>query len=111
LEHWADADIRFTQLAVTDEQMERYSIHRRSGKQLDRDRGFGPWALELDAIPPQDLRRLVERAILKHMPKKKYEALMKQEEREEEKLQELIDQMESEMDEEPDEDGEPDAEE
>jgi len=47
--------------------------------------------VELDAIDPRRLRSLVERAINRHMPKKRYEELMAQEEREREQVRKLVD--------------------
>ena len=46
--------------------------------------------MELDAIDPRRLRSLVERAIRKHMPKKRYDELMAQEERRQ--IRKLVDE-------------------
>jgi hypothetical protein len=109
-----DADINFKRLAVTPEQIERWRLPSRPTKKSDsRAAGFGSKiSVELDAIEPRQLRSLVEKAILKHMPKKKFDELMKQEQRERERIRELVDQMENEIDEEPDDepDEEPDEE-
>ena len=80
---------RLKRLAVTEEQIEEWSLPTRPTKRSDsRARSFG----SLDAIDPRRLRSLVERAIRKHLPKKKYEALMAQEEREREQLRKLVDE-------------------
>jgi hypothetical protein len=50
-------------------------------------------SVELDAIEPRRLRSLVERAILKHMPKKRYEELMAQEQDEREEIRRLVDEI------------------
>jgi hypothetical protein len=52
-------------------------------------------SVELDAIEPRRLRSLVERAILKHLPKKKYEELMEQEREEQEEIRRLVDEIET----------------
>jgi hypothetical protein len=85
---------RLKRLAVTEEQIEEWSLPTRPTKRSDsRARSFGsPISVELDAIDPRRLRSLVERAIRKHLPKKKYEALMAQEEREREQLRKLVDE-------------------
>jgi hypothetical protein len=49
-------------------------------------------SVELDAIDPRRLRSLVERAIRKHMPKKRYDELMAQEERERQQIRKLVDE-------------------
>ena len=49
--------------------------------------------MELDAIDPRRLRSLVERAIRKHMPKKRYDELMAQEERERQQIWKLVDEL------------------
>jgi hypothetical protein len=95
-----DADIHFERLAITPEQITLWDLPTRPPKASD-DRVKE--AVELDAVDPRHLRRLVEKAILKHLPKKKYDALMKQEQRERERIQELVDEMEGQIDEEPDE--------
>ena len=59
-------------------------------------------SVELDAIDPRRLRSLVERAIRKHMPKKRYDELMAQEERERQQIMKLVDELDIE---EPDEAG------
>jgi hypothetical protein len=47
-------------------------------------------SVELDAIDPRKLRQLVEGAIRKHMPKKRYEELMLQEQKEKALIESLI---------------------
>src|SRR5262249_787145 len=66
---------RLRRLAVTEEQIEEWSLPTRPTKRSDsRARSFGSSvSVELAAIDPRRLRSLVERAIRKHMPKKRYE--------------------------------------
>jgi hypothetical protein len=99
-EYAPTADIRFTRLAVTEEQIEQWRLPTRPTKRSDsRAASFGSRiSVELDAIEPRQLRSLVERAIRKHMPKKRYEALMAQEAEEKAKLAELIEQLDLEGD-------------
>ena len=59
-------------------------------------------SVELDAIDPRRLRSLLERAIRKRMPKKRYDELMAQEERERQQIRKLVDELDIE---EPDEAG------
>ena len=46
-----------------------------------------------DAIDPNRLRKLVEDAINRHMPKKLYTKLMKAEQDEQDEIRELVDQI------------------
>src|SRR5215467_11766505 len=66
---------RLKRLAVTEEQIDEWNLPTRPTKRSDsRARSFGSSvSVELDAIDPRRLRSLVERAIRKHMPKKRYE--------------------------------------
>ena len=68
--------ISFTRLAVLPEQIEKWSLPSRPTKRSDsRARGFGDRSVELDAIPPDKLRLLVEGAIDKHLPARELEVL------------------------------------
>lgn len=96
LEEYAPtADIRFTRLAVTEEQIAQWRLPTRPTKRSDsRAEKFGSdVSVELDAIEPRQLRALVERAIKRHMPAKRYEELMAMEKSEQQKIRELIDQI------------------
>jgi hypothetical protein len=86
-EHAPDVEIHFERLAVTEEQIERWDLPTRPDKKT------GEAVVELDAIDPRQLRKLVKDAINRHMPDKKYTELMAAEERERERLRELIDQI------------------
>ena len=50
-------------------------------------------SVELDAIDPRRLRKLVEDAINRHMSKKLYAKLMKAEQAERDEIRELVDQI------------------
>ncbi len=71
-----DAEIHFRRLAVTPEQIERWSLPSRPTKTSDtRSKGFGDISVELDAIPPALLRQLVEDAIRAHLPEHEFRVL------------------------------------
>jgi hypothetical protein len=78
-----DADIHFERLAVTPAQITTWSLPTRPTKQSDtRSKGFGNISVELDAIDPNDLRDLVQRAIERHLPPEQFEILKAAEESE-----------------------------
>jgi len=63
------AEISFERLAVTEAQIAQMRLPTRPTKTSDtRSRGFGPVSVELDAIPAQTLRDLVQVAIEHHLP-------------------------------------------
>jgi len=67
-----DCEIHVERLAVDQEQIERWNLPTRPTKSTDtRARAFqekyGTESVELDAIPPDTLRRLVQEAIDDHM--------------------------------------------
>ena len=76
-----DADIHFERIAVTEDQIDLWNLPTRPTKQTDsRARRFGSdVSVELDAIEPELLRRLVERVIRRHITDRRYHELMKQE--------------------------------
>ena len=86
---------RLKRLAVIEEQIDEWNLPTRPTKRSDsRARSFGSSvSVELDAIDPRRLRSLVERAIRKHMPKKRYDELMAQEERERQQIRKLVDEL------------------
>jgi hypothetical protein len=64
-----DAEIYFKRLAVTEDQIEQWDLPTRPTKKSDsRSKNFGDVSVELDAIPPERLRRLVEDKIQFHLP-------------------------------------------
>jgi hypothetical protein len=77
------AEIYFERIAVTREQIAAWSLPARPTKQSDsRAKGFGALSVELDAIAPNQLRTLVEKAIERHLPPHEYRVLMAAEESE-----------------------------
>ena len=70
------AEIHFERVAVTLEQIEQWKLPSRPTKASDsRSKGFGDISVELDAIPPDDLRRLVQDVIEQHLPRRQFEIL------------------------------------
>ena len=85
------ANITFERLAVTTAQISGWSLPSRPTKQSDsRAKGFGNISVELDAIPPDDLRDLVQEAIEQHMPPRQFAILKVAEASEREIIQRLV---------------------
>lgn len=85
------ADIHFERIAVNPEQIEAWDLPTRPTKSSDsRAKGFGALSVELDAIPPQDLRDLVEQAIQRHLPYDQFQVLKAAEESERQLLTSLV---------------------
>jgi hypothetical protein len=81
-------DIHFERLAVTPDQIGAWKLPSRPTKTTDsRSRSFGlAESVELDAIPPADLRSLVENAILQHLPADQLKVLLEAEKSEKQLL-------------------------
>jgi len=70
------ADIRFERVAVTPEQIARWHLPTRPTKQSDsRSKGFEGGSIEVDAIPPRDLRGLARDCIEQHVNHRSLEVL------------------------------------
>ncbi len=62
------AEIHLEHVAVTPEQIARWRLPTRPTKTTDsRAKGFGPRSVELDALPPDELRLLARRCIERHL--------------------------------------------
>jgi hypothetical protein len=86
-----DADIVFERIAVTPEQINEWSLPTRPTKTSDtRSKNFGNISVELDAIEPNRLRELVQRAIEQHLPRHQFEVLKAAEQSEREIIQRLV---------------------
>jgi hypothetical protein len=71
-----DSEIHFERVAVTPEQIDQWNLPTRPTKISDsRSKGFGDISVELDAIPPQDLRDLVQIVIEQHLPRHQFDIL------------------------------------
>jgi hypothetical protein len=68
-----DATIHFERIAVTAQQIEKWSLPTRPTKTSDsRAKDFGAISVELDAIEPNRLRQLVQDVIEKHLPAEQF---------------------------------------
>lgn len=77
------AEIHFTRVAVTEQQIEEMNLPTRPTKGTDsRARKFEGASVELDAIPPDDLRRLVRECIESHIDHRALAVLRQAEESE-----------------------------
>ena len=88
--------VHFEQIAVTLNQIREMHLPTREPKRntaADRNWPY-PFACELDAIPPDAMRLLVEKAINRHLPKRQLRILKEAEESERSFLQEWADMME-----------------
>lgn len=69
-----DAEIHFRRVAVLPEQIERWNLPTRPTKKTDsRARTFDGESVEVDAIPPQQLRQLVRECITQHIDQRQLE--------------------------------------
>lgn len=86
-----NAEIHFERLAVWPSQIHEWNLPTRPTKQTDsRSKGFGEISVELDAIDPNRLRRLVEDAIHRHLPPDEFAVLMAAEQSEREIIQRMV---------------------
>lgn len=86
-----EAEIHFHRAAVTPYQIKSMELPTRLTKTSDsRSKGFGDVSVELDAIPPADLRRLVERVIERHLPRRQFEIMKVAEASEREIIKRLV---------------------
>jgi hypothetical protein len=70
------AEIHFERVGVTPEQIKEWGLPTRPTKTSDsRSKGFGDISVELDAIPPEELRELVRMVIEQHLPKRQFDIL------------------------------------
>ncbi|MDX0001578.1 hypothetical protein GOC35_10195 [Sinorhizobium meliloti] len=70
-----EAEIRFERLAVTEYQIRRWNLPARPTKKSSHDRGWRGESVELDAIPPDQLREIVRAAIEEHLPRDQFKVL------------------------------------
>jgi hypothetical protein len=78
-----DAEIVFERVAVTLKQIHDWNLPTRPTKKSDpRFKNFGRISVELDAIEPSRLRRLVQNVIERHLPRRQLAVLEAAEESE-----------------------------
>ena len=86
-----NAVIIFERVAVTPKQISNWDLPTRPTKKSDsRSKTFGKISVELDAIEPSRLRRLVQTVIERHLPRKQFEILKAAEESERKLIASLI---------------------
>lgn len=87
---FTDVPIHFERVAVTPEQIDQWQLPTRPTKKTDsRSRSFSGESVEVDAIPPAQLRLLAEERILQHVDRDALEPLLLAEESERELLQKI----------------------
>jgi hypothetical protein len=87
-----DADLSFERVAVTTEQIDQWQLATRPTKQTDsRLASFGgEESVEVDAIPPQELRALVRDCIRRHIDEDAHDVLQVAEDSERDILKRMI---------------------
>ena len=86
-----NADLTFTCVAVNEEQIKRLKLQTRPTKKTDsRGKNFKGESVEVDAIPPETLREIVEACIAQHIDRNEYAKLKRTEGLEKETLAEYI---------------------
>lgn len=85
------ADITFERIAVTPEQIEEMKLPTRPTKKSDsRSKTFEGDSVDVDAIPPSDLRAMVERCIIQHIDPDSYSRHVATEQSERQTLTDLL---------------------
>jgi len=85
------AEIHFERVAVTEAQIAEYDLPTRPTKKTDsRSKSFEGESVEVDAIPPRDLRNLAYDCILKHIDHRALQQLRKVEAAERQSLESMI---------------------
>jgi hypothetical protein len=91
-----DADLHVERIAVTEDQIQRYSLPTRPTKKSRRkgatyyELTHGPVSVELDAFPPNELRQIVSERIERHMDPWQLEKMRMVEREEREGLARLL---------------------
>jgi hypothetical protein len=81
------ADITFERVAVSRDQVEEYGLQTRPTKKTDtRSKNFSGESVEVDAIEPDELRRIAGRCITQHLDYDVYDRMLQVEEAERETL-------------------------
>lgn len=87
------AEIHFERVAVTRRQIAEMALPTRPTKKTDsRAKNFIGESVEVDAIPPRELREIVRGCITRHVNEREYEALKVAEASERESLQRWVEQ-------------------
>ena len=90
-----DAEIHFKRMAVLPEQIKKYKLPTRPTKKTDtRFKNFKGESVEVDAIPPDKLRKIVRNCIEQHIDQDQLHRMQIVEQAERATLQTIIDNME-----------------
>lgn len=82
-----DAEIYFTRVAVTPQQIKKWKLPTRPTKKTDsRSKGFADESVEVDAIEPDQLRKIVRQCIEQHVDNDVLESTQRTEQLERETL-------------------------
>jgi hypothetical protein len=93
----ADADIHFQRVAVTEAQIEQFDLPTRPTKKADtRAKKFNGESVEVDAIPPDELRQLCRDCITRHVDLSVLQRTEQIEAAERETLQTMLNRLQSE---------------
>ena len=93
-----DCDITFERIAVTESQINEWELPSRPTKKSDaRAKSFTGESVDLDAIPPDELRNLVSDSITQHIDDDNYQQLCEIESAERESLEVFMDSYEYEV--------------
>ena len=87
-------DLQFTRIAVTPEQIERLSLPTRPTKKTDtraRNWGGGDECVELDSMPPAEIRKIVQKSIVQHIDAGEWKALQETEALEKQTMSDFLD--------------------
>ena len=84
-------EVDFIRAAVTQQQIQRLNLPTRPVKQTDRraKKWTGGDCVELDTMPPAEIRRLVESCITQHIDRREWQVLQRTEELERATLREI----------------------
>jgi hypothetical protein len=90
-----DVDLHFERVAVNRDQVEEMGLPTRPTKKTDsRSKNFDGESVEVDAIEPDELRRLCEECIVQHVDQDVYDRMKTVEEAERETLREIAERLE-----------------
>jgi hypothetical protein len=96
LTEWVErpSQVRFERVAVTPQQIRGWDLPSRMTKKSDpRSGDFEGRSVELDAIPPDQLKSLVERCVTRHISERKLQKIRQIEQEEEKTLRQFAERL------------------
>lgn len=96
LREWVEypSRVRFERVAVVPEQIRSWDLPSRMTKKSDpRSKDFDGRSVELDAIPPGELKGLVEQCVTRHISQRQLEKVRQIEQQEEETLKQFAERL------------------